>query len=231
MEVPLVMQVTGDKIEGLKSDEYGQDSKRKWCKTKSPCNQRWLVNICMLHMSWASRQTTVERTNLPSTMPSNDTSTCKITTQHINIPLVHRWTDVIELGDEGMFQPIYDHFWHQHRHDRLINWEMQYSAEGTNTYVWNGPKNIAPEPSKAFRHYEPTREVEFRAAELDQVAECNDEKHERQCETLDNVCAGDLKKVVFFELLEYASLDLDELIGNEESEKGMIIRVDSNVQR
>ena len=46
-----------------------------------------------------------------------------------------------------------------------------------------------------------------------------------------HACTGDLEEVVLFEFLKHTSFDLDELVGNEECQQRVVVRIDSNVQR
>ena len=69
------------------------------------------------------------------------------------------------------------------------------------------------------------------AVGLDDVAGGDDHEHEPELEALDDVGAGDLEEVVFFEFLEDGGFDLDELVGHEECEEGIGVRVDGDVER
>ena len=48
---------------------------------------------------------------------------------------------------------------------------------------------------------------------LDDVARGNDHEHEPELEALDDIGAGELEEVFFFEFLEHCGFDLDELVG------------------
>lgn len=49
--------------------------------------------------------------------------------------------------------------------------------------------------------------------------------------TIVGTCASDLKQVVFFEFLENAALDFDELVGYEQSEESVVVGVDGDIER
>lgn len=49
-------------------------------------------------------------------------------------------------------------------------------------------------------------------------------------EPFHDICTCDLKEVLLLELLEDGRLDLDKLIGHEQREKSVGVRVDSDVQ-
>ena len=91
------------------------------------------------------------------------------------------------------------------------------ALEYADTYIGYRPQDVvAAEPPKTLRQHKALREVELRAAQLDEVPERNHHKHESQGEALNDVGACNLEEVVFFELLEYGPLDLDELIRQEQ---------------
>ena len=68
------------------------------------------------------------------------------------------------------------------------------------------------------------------AVGLDDVAGGDDHEHEPELEALDDVGAGDLEEVVFFEFLEDSRFDFHELVGHEEGEEGIGVGIDGDVE-
>lgn len=70
-----------------------------------------------------------------------------------------------------------------------------------------------------------------KAAHLDHIAHTDNKQHNPKLEALHNVGAGELEVVFLFEALEDGALDLDKLVGQQEGEEGIGVRVDGDVER
>jgi len=96
---------------------------------------------------------------------------------------------VIEFGYESMLEPIHKCF----------------REKNSNKWIRYRPKDVIPsEPPKALGQREPSREVELRTAEFDEVAKCDNEKHQ--------------EKTVY-------SFDIPA-----QCQKSVVVRVDRNVE-
>jgi len=114
-----------------------------------------------------------------------------------------------------MFKPINQHFGHQN---------------GQNG-IENRPEDVVPpNPPEALGQNESFLKIKLGTTQFYQIPESDNTKHESKRETLDNVCASDLKKIVLFEFLEDAAFDFYELIRNQQREQSMIIRIDGDIQ-
>lgn len=69
------------------------------------------------------------------------------------------------------------------------------------------------------------------AAHLDHVAHTDNKQHDPKLEALHNIGAGELEVVFLFEALEDGTLDLDKLVGQQQCEEGIGVRVDGHVER
>jgi hypothetical protein len=69
-----------------------------------------------------------------------------------------------------------------------------------------------------------------KATNLDHIAHANDEKHDPKLEALHDVGTGELEGILLLKPLEDATLDLDELVRDEQCEQSVGVRVDSDIE-
>lgn len=67
-------------------------------------------------------------------------------------------------------------------------------------------------------------------ADLYDIAHADNQQHNPELESLDDVGASELKHVLLFEFFEHAALDLDKLIGHQQSQERVGVRVDGYVE-
>ncbi len=148
---------------------------------------------------------------------------------------------MIELGDESMFEPVNEHLrYHDGNYRlwwRMVIFNSQLRRKRMDTDVGYRPKDVvSSEPAETLRQSETFAEGESITTELYQVTESDNEEHQGQGKTLDDVCVqniekkrddvdgtrltstGDLEQAIFFELFENTSFDFDELIRNQQCE-------------
>ncbi|KJR80299.1 uncharacterized protein SPSK_05031 [Sporothrix schenckii 1099-18] len=144
--------------------------------------------------------------------------------------------DVVELIDVAVLDPVDDHLaandnekGRQHLDGRQPRRQDREAGRQDRRVVQRHlgghvlEQAAGPQVEAGARHRQ--------AANLDDVAQGNDEQHDPQLEPLDNVGARQLERVFLFRALEHAALDLDKLVRHEQRQQRVRVRVDGHVER
>ena len=81
------------------SDEDRKNREWERRESKTACDHRRLVNVAVLACA-------------------EPATTCQVAAEYVLIAFVNRWTNMVELGDEGVLEPVYEGL---RDHDRQ-NW-------------------------------------------------------------------------------------------------------------
>ena len=136
----------------------------------------------------------------------------QVVAQHIHESPIQRGSDVIELGDERVLEPVDEELAEEHREHRIER--ARHCADERKHIEARGKR-----PDDAS-----VREAAC-AGYLDQVAQRDCSEHDRHLETLDDVGARQLEENLLLKALEHTSLDLDKLVGEEERKQLIIVAV------
>ena len=88
------------------ADEDREHRQREGRKTKTASDYGRLVNVAVL-------------------TGAEPTATREVAAEHVFVTLVNRWADMIELGDEGVFEPIHEGLG---EHDGQDGLRMEYMS-------------------------------------------------------------------------------------------------------
>ena len=93
-----------------------------------------------------------------------------------------------------------------------------------------GKHSKAMRKERAARSSGPRSRATRKATRFDNVARGDDDEHEPELESLDDIGARHLEEILFFDFLEDGGFDLDELVGHEKGQESVGVRVDGHVQ-
>jgi len=116
---------------------------------------------------------------------------------HIQKTFINYWPGVVEFGDVCVFQPIHKHL----------------APENHKEWTHHLPRP-AGEDSEAFWQDSAPGALAGRERpypQFHQISRGDDQEHQPQLETLHDVRAEQLKKVLLFKFLEHSGFNLDEL--------------------
>lgn len=130
---------------------------------------------------------------------------------------------VVELRDIAVFEGVNQHFASQDK-DKGLKKETRPGREDSESFwieaTFQRKSRIAG-----------SRGAKSESAGFNEITKGDDGEHQPELEALDDVSARELEQVLLFEFLENCRLDLHELIRHEQSQEGIGIRIDGDVQR